>query len=115
MWESANLNLALRASPAVFSFWRARVLCDPRSENPDLGHPWISGGMRSGPPAERRHGCSGSFWIPQVPSDSEGTDSRIANPILNYNSSMIPSLISNPVPTPEEMAEILGLSPERVA
>jgi len=27
---------------------------------------------------------------------------------------MEPIVISNPVPTPEEMAEILGMSPERV-
>jgi DNA-directed RNA polymerase sigma subunit (sigma70/sigma32) len=26
----------------------------------------------------------------------------------------VPIIISNPVPTPEEMAEILGMSPERV-
>jgi hypothetical protein len=28
---------------------------------------------------------------------------------------MIPYIIDNPVPTPEEMAEILGVSPDRVA
>ena len=33
----------------------------------------------------------------------------------SYNEAMLPHIIGNPVPTPEEMAKILGVSPDRVA
>ena len=39
----------------------------------------------------------------------------ISNRVSTYNESVSAHVIGNPVPTPEEMAEILGLSPERVA